>query len=47
MIKRITKMTTSSFPRLHAHLREDGERPVLAEADYDIEKDAGEAASGQ
>src|SRR5213592_235250 len=41
------EMTTSSFPRLHAHLREVKERAVLGQADHDLETDAGQAESGQ
>ena len=32
---------------LHAHLREDQERAVQAEADHDLEADAGKATRGQ
>ncbi len=37
---------TSAQPGLHAHLREVRERAVLAEADHDLETDAGQAESG-
>src|SRR5208337_476571 len=35
------------LPGLHAHLREGRERAVLAEADHDLETDAGQAESDQ
>ena len=35
------------FPRLHAHLREDGNGTFPGQADHDLEADAGKAERGQ